>query len=68
MSSEMMFNDINTLFGSVKSILSRQKKPILIYAFNGTGKTRLTNLFYNMNLQDGEYTVHYLRMPFNGII
>ncbi|MBB1566625.1 AAA family ATPase [Candidatus Saccharibacteria bacterium] len=54
MSSEMMFNDINTLFGSVKSILSRQKKPILIYAFNGTGKTRLTNLFYNMNLQDGE--------------
>lgn len=54
MSSEMMYNDINTLFGSVKSILSRQKKPILIYAFNGTGKTRLTNLFYNMNLQDGE--------------
>ena len=54
MSSEMMFNDINNLFGSVKSILSRQKKPILIYAFNGTGKTRLTNLFYNMNLQDGE--------------
>ena len=50
----MMYNDINTLFGSVKSILSRQKKPILIYAFNGTGKTRLTNLFYNMNLQDGE--------------
>lgn len=49
MPSERMFNDINTLFGSVKSVLSRQKKPILIYAFNGTGKTRLANLFYDMN-------------------
>ena len=49
-----MFNDINTLFGSVKSVLSRQKKPILIYAFNGTGKTRLANLFYDMNSQEEE--------------
>ena len=54
MPSERMFNDINTLFGSVKSVLSRQKKPILIYAFNGTGKTRLANLFYDMNLRDEE--------------
>ncbi len=54
MSFEMMFNDINTLFGSVKSVFSRQKKPILIYAFNGTGKTRLANLFYDMNLRDEE--------------
>lgn len=54
MPSEMMFNDINTLFGSVKSVLSRQKKPILIYAFNGTGKTRLANLFYDMNSQEEE--------------
>ena len=49
MPSERMFNDINALFVDIKSLLSSQKKPILIYAFNGTGKTRLTNLFYDMN-------------------
>ena len=54
MPSERMFNDINALFVDIKSLLSSQKKPILIYAFNGTGKTRLANLFYDMNLRDEE--------------
>ena len=54
MPSERMFNDINALFVDIKSLLPSQKKPILIYAFNGTGKTRLANLFYDMNLRDEE--------------
>lgn len=54
MPSEGMFNDINALFVDIKSFLSSQKKPILIYAFNGTGKTRLANLFYDINLRDDE--------------
>lgn len=54
MPPERMFNDINALFVDIKSLLSSQKKPILIYAFNGTGKTRLANLFYDMNSRDEE--------------
>lgn len=54
MASEKMFDDVNALFEGVRSVLTHQKKPILIYAFNGTGKTRLANLFYDMNLRDEE--------------
>ena len=52
MPSERMFNDVNALFVDIKRLFPGQKKPILIYAFNGTGKTRLANLFYDMNLRD----------------
>lgn len=54
MPSEMMFNDVNALFVYIESLFSSQRKPILIYAFNGTGKTRLANLFYDINLRDDE--------------
>mgnify|MGYP000869003815 FL=1 len=54
MPAERMFNDVNALFVDIKRLFPGQKKPILIYAFNGTGKTRLANLFYDMNLRDEE--------------
>lgn len=55
MASEKMFDDVNALFEGVRSVLTHQKKPILICAFNGTGKTRLANLFQDMNSQAEEF-------------
>ena len=54
MTSDNVFDDVSGLFDKIKRDLARQRKPILIYAFNGTGKTRLANLFYDMNLRDEE--------------
>jgi wobble nucleotide-excising tRNase len=47
----MLFKDINSLSDYIKEGVFRNKKIALIYAFNGTGKTRLANSFYS----DEEY-------------
>ena len=54
MTSDNVFDDVSGLFDKIKRDLDHQEKPILIYAFNGTGKTRLANLFYDMNSQEEE--------------
>lgn len=54
--AENIFASIDELSDDIRRLFSRQKKPILIYAFNSTGKTRLADLFQDMNSQDEEFS------------
>ena len=56
---------IDNIYEEIKKSLDLQK-DVLLYAFNATGKTRLTYFFDNQNLQEDEEKI--LTLCYNAIV